>query len=869
MSTPQLFLGRSASATGSDHAPFVLDADRLRTHGVVVGMTGSGKTGLSLVLLEELIRGGVPVIAIDPKGDLGSLALMFEGLDARAFEPWVESGSASSTAERWRAGLAEWGLGPTDVDALREKMDLRLFTPGSGAGLGIDIFGAFRRPEPVVLADNDARRQLVTATVSGLLGLVGREIDPVRDPAHVVLSRIVDQAWCAGRDPDLESLVLALVDPPFEKVGVFPLDRFFPPKQRMDLAMELNAVLASPAFAAWRHGAALDMDRMLCRPEHNGGRVPVSVLNIAHLDEEQRRFFLSVVLGRLQAWSRRQPGTEGLRALIYFDEVAGYLPPHPANPPTKGPLLTLMKQARAVGLGVVLCTQNPVDLDYKALSNAGTWMIGRLQTPQDRARLLKGIGRQDLDGTVQALAKRHFVVHVAGKGTTVIGSRHAMCYLRGPLTGVEIRRIVSAQAGRLEAEDGQHKPAATTPPVSTTWAAQKPVPASPPPIPLGYATASAVERQTAPVASSAWEQRSGPPPPPPAPAASAAAPASTPPPLPANATPLSARSTAVQEPALAVDDGLLPAPPATPGPASWLDPMVAHSARLAGAFPVEPTRSDRAIVWRPALHLEVRLRFDEDRVGFVRDEHHHRIWFPLDAHRMHPEPLSVALDARDVVLTAPDLPGRYAMLPAWCDELRELKGLQKRICDDLYRTESRGMFVHRRLKLHGRSDEAEAEFRARCEAAAVEQADAEIEKLEERISKKAARLEEKLARTEQRIIEQEGVVQGRKTEEMVGIGETVLSFFVGRRRSLSTAVGRRSRTQRSAQHLAGMEAQLARLQDEAVELQESLAEDIEDIRAKWATTARDGVESKAVRLERNDIGVVRFGVLWVPVTRSF
>ena len=867
MSTPRLFLGRSSTEAGDDATEFLLDADRLRTHGVVVGMTGSGKTGLSLVLLEELIRGGVPVIAIDPKGDLGSLGLLFEGLASSEFAPWVEGGAAEQTAQRWKNGLARWGLGPEEVDALRARMDLRLYTPGSGAGLGIDIFGAFRRPSADVLADDDARRQLVTATVSGLLGLTGRSIDPVRDPAHVVLSRIVDEAWCAGHDPDLESLVLALVDPPFEKVGVFPIDRFFPPKERMDLAMELNAVLASPAFAAWRQGDALDIERMLVRPDQNGGRVPVSVLNIAHLGEEQRRFLLSVVLGRLQAWSRRQPGTEGLRALVYFDEVAGYLPPHPANPPTKAPLLTLMKQARAVGVGVVLCTQNPVDLDYKALSNAGTWMIGRLQTAQDRSRLLKGIGRQDLDETVQGLAKRHFVVHVAGKGTAVIGSRHAMCYLRGPLTGVEIQRIVSAQetatASTPAAVSSNHPsppgaPATPmTPPPLPTGGNPSPssVASVPPPLPTGARTIAppVVSPPPLPV----YRHSAHPTPPP--------LPSPTPPPVPLS------RATPPPPPAVAspVDDGLLPAPPATPGPSLWLDPMVAHSARLAGAFPLEPTRADRAIVWRPALHLEVRLRFDEDRVGFVLDEHHHRVWFPLDAHRMPEEPHTLALDARELLPTAPAAPARYAMLPGWCDEARELKSIQKRICDEIYRSESRGMYIHRKLKLHGRSDESEAEFRARCEAAAEDCADAEIEKLQDRVAKKVARIEEKLARTEQRIIEQEGVVQGRKTEEMVGLGETVLSFFVGRRRSLSSAVGRRSRTQRSAQHLAGMEAQLARLQDEAVELEASLAEEIDEIRSRWADVAVEGVESKPVRLERNDIGVVRFGVLWIPVTRSF
>ena len=845
MSDDGLFLGNSFHDDGTQGGPWRLEAKRLRTHGVVVGMTGSGKTGLSLVLLEELVRSGVPIIAIDPKGDLGSLGLLFDRLGADQFAPWVEDGTAEGVAQRWTDGLARWGLGPEAVAGLVSSMDLRLFTPGSGAGLGLDVLGAFRRPDEAVLADADARRQLVTATVSGLIGLAGRAVDPVRDPAHVVLSRILDDAWGAGQDPDLAALVLSLVDPPFTKVGVFPVDRFFPAKERMDLAMELNAVLASPAFAAWQGGWPMDIDRLLARPADNNGKVPVNVINIAHLGEEQRRFLLGVLLGRLQAWSRRQPGTEGLRAIVYFDEVAGYLPPHPKNPPTKAPLLTLMKQARAVGVGVVLCTQNPVDLDYKALSNAGTWMIGRLQTQQDRARLLKGIGRTDLDDTVQQLAKRRFVVHVAGRETTVVGSRHAMCFLRGPLTGVEIKRIVA---------DRKAPPSVPATPGLPPLPASAHMPVAAPPLP-----ASAHASAPPPLPSSAR------PPvvPPPLPPASA----HRPPPVPvAGPSPVPVVSAPV---ASGVDDGLLPAPPATPGTALWLDPRTAHSARLQGTFPVEPTRSDRAIVWRPALHLDVRLRFDEDRVGFVLDEHHHRVWFPLGPHGLGTEPVPIALEDRDFLPSPGVGPARYAMLPEWCDDARELKRLQKQVSDEIYRTESRGMFVHRKLKLHGRVGETESDFQARCVAAATELADDKVASLEEKTERKVRRLDDKIARTEQRIVEQEGVVQGRKTEEMVGIGETVLSFFVGRRRSLSTAVGRRSRTQRSAQHLVGMEDQLARLQDEAVALQEALAADVAEIRAEWEDVAVDGVESKDVRLERNDIAVARFGVLWVPVTRSF
>ena len=851
MTDSGLFLGGTLGEDGEIAEPWRLKAERLRTHGVVVGMTGSGKTGLSLVLLEELVREGVPIIAIDPKGDLGSLGLVFRGLSPEKFAPWVEDGKAPQTAARWENGLSKWGLDASSVNALADRMDLRLFTPGSSAGRSIDVLGAFRRPSQGVLGDLESRRQLVSATVSGLLGLAGQSTDPVRDPAHVVLSRIIDDAWEARSDPTLEELVLALVDPPFSKVGVFPVDRFFPPDARMALAMKLNAVLASPAFAAWRQGDPMQIDDMLRRPDENGGRVPVNVVSIAHLGEQQRRFLLSILLGRLQAWSRRQPGTEGLRAIVYFDEVAGYLPPHPKNPPTKTPLLTLMKQARAVGVGVVLCTQNPVDLDYKALSNAGTWMIGRLQTAQDRARLLKGIGRTDLDGTVQSLAKRRFVVHVAGRSTSVIESRHAMCYLRGPLTGVEIRRITTQHAAlssnSAPAHSGQSLPplpaaaAASSMPPLPTYAASS----TPPPVPV-YAPPPVPGEHRAP---------------PPISSVRPPSPHSMPPPVP------SGYGDSVGVSTQSRDDGLIPAPPPVPGSPMWLDPRVAHSARLSDVGRLEPRRADGAMVWRPALHLDVRLRFDEARVGFVLDEHHHRVWFPLGAHGLSQDARRLDLQPSDLLPAPPPGLVRYELPPEWCDEERERKTIEKQVVDAIYRTESRGMFVHRKLKVHGTAGESEADFKARCLAAAENKSDAAIEKLQDRARRAVDRIEEKIARTEQRIVEQEGVLQGRKAEEMVGIGETVLSMFVGRRRSLSTAVGRRSRTRKSQQHLEGMEDQLVRMREEAMVLQDKLAADISDLRAEWEAIAEDGVERKDIRLARRDIAVARFGVLWIPCSQ--
>jgi hypothetical protein len=784
----ELYLGGVLS-DGEVASPYHLETDRLRTHGVVVGMTGSGKTGLCLVLLEELARAGVPVIAIDPKGDLGNLGLLFPELRGEDFAPWVEGDDPAAIADRWRKGLGEWGLQPEQLAALKSQLALSVYTPGSEAGQPIDVLGSFRRPADG--ADEDARRTVVAACVSGLLGLVGRKSDPIRDPAHIVLSQILDAAWTAGTDPTLEEIILQLVDPPFAKVGVFPLDRFFPPDDRMDLAMTLNGILAAPSFAAWTEGAPLDVAQMLAPPAEAGGRTRVSVITLAHLAEGQRSFFLSLLLGQLQAWSRSQPGTDGLRALLFFDEAAGYLPPHPANPPTKAPLLTMMKQARAVGLGVVLATQNPVDLDYKALSNAGVWAIGRLQTPQDRDRLLKGLGRPELHDVVEALDKRQFLIHDAAEDQpSVIQSRWAMCYLRGPFTSAEIARLPRDETF-------------ATPPL----AAPAPRPAAPVPF-------------AAPVAA----------------------------------------------PAPSVDDGLLPAPPPVPGDTWFLDPRVAFSERLAGAFDpwVEAARPDGKIAWRPALYADLDLRFDEDKAGFFLDHRERRVWFPVQEGAPG-ESRPAAVEPGDL-LARPDQPGRYHALPAWMDEAKELKALQRQVTDDVYRSETRGMFVHKKLKCYGKPGEAREDFERRCRQLIEARIDAGMVKLQKKVTRDADRLEQRIRIREDKLVEQEGVIQSRKAEEMVNIGETVFSLFSGRKRSITSVMSRRRQTRTARDRLDRTRREIDDLEGQIDDLKTQLGDDVAALRREEEAQLVQ-VEDKEVRLEKNDVRLKSFGVLWVPVTR--
>ncbi len=392
------YLGRGYDAAKDALAaePLMYDSRDLTTHAVCVGMTGSGKTGLCISLLEEAALDGIPALVIDPKGDIANLMLTFPGLSAAEFQPWIDPAEAArkgttadalaaKTAETWKNGLAEWGQDGERIRRFRESADVAIYTPGSTAGLPLSILRSFAPPPEG--SDAGATRDRISAAVSGLLGLVGIAADPLKSREHILLSAIVDAAWSRGNALDLAGLIGAIQKPPFDKVGVFDVETFYPAKDRLELAMAVNNLLASPGFGVWLEGEALDIQRLLFTPE---GKPRISVISIAHLSDAERMFVVTLVANELVAWMRRQPGTAALRAIFYMDEIFGYFPPT-AMPPSKLPMLTLMKQARAFGLGTVLATQNPVDLDYKGLSNAGTWFIGRLQTERDRERVIDGL----------------------------------------------------------------------------------------------------------------------------------------------------------------------------------------------------------------------------------------------------------------------------------------------------------------------------------------------------------------------------------------------------------------------------------------------------------------------------------------------
>ena len=429
------------------------ESSDLTTHGVIVGMTGSGKTGLGMIVLEEALLDGIPTLVIDPKGDMGNLVMTSPTFDATDFEPWVPEGTdPAKTADLWKGGTEGSGIDSSRMTALA-NVDKTIYTPGSNAGVALNVIGDLQPPAD--MNDTESVREEIDGLVQGLLGLIDVSSDPLSGREHVLLANLINHAWSNGETLDLAALLGLIQDPPMRKLGVIELDTFFPAKDRTALAMKLNGLLASPAFAAWGQGAPIDIESMLYTDK---GKPRAAIVSIAHLSDEERQFVVTLLLSKLVTWMRAQSGSPKLRALVYMDEVFGFVPPS-AAPPAKKPILTILKQARAFGIGMILSTQNPVDLDYKAISNAGTWLIGRLQTERDRDRLLDGmrsaggtVDVNELADTIGNLDKRQFVFHTTrGDEPSIFGTRWVMSYLPGPLTRDQIADLMADQKAALPA----------------------------------------------------------------------------------------------------------------------------------------------------------------------------------------------------------------------------------------------------------------------------------------------------------------------------------------------------------------------------------------------------------------------------------
>ncbi len=764
----------------------VVPTDSLTTHGVIVGMTGSGKTGLGVILIEEALRAGLPVLAIDPKGDLTNLCLTFPDLAPDDFRPWIDEAQAknagqspddfaASQAALWTKGLAGWGLERRrHRRPASERTDFTIYTPGSEAGTALNIMGSLQVPAD--MSDAEVVADEIEGYVTGLLGLVGIAADPLASREHILLSNLIHHSWSEGRALDLMTLVGMVPSPPIRKLGVFDVDQFFPADDRMALAMKLNGLLASPSFASWAMGSSLDIQSMLFTPD---GRGRCAIVTTAHLSDDERQFVTSLILSKLVTWMRRQSGTTDLRALLYMDEVAGYLPPT-AKPPTKKPIMTLMKQARAFGVGVVLSTQNPVDLDYKAMSNAGTWMIGRLQTERDKARLLDGMssaaGSVDVaavDATISGLGKREFMLRRAGRDEPeVFTTRWAMSYLRGPMTRDQIALVTPAER-RLRAGSDVCRDMATAP-HGRSWATTTP------------------------------------------PAPDRAAPPSAP----------SDESAVMPE----VADGIAGALGRRRGAVARRRRrrLARHRARSGRGRPRgDPLRRDQG---RPRPRRGVRggavpaRRPGRRHVGGAG-----RLRRPRPAHR------------RSGRRHLPAHRGPIATKTFFNQIERDLR-------DHLTRSLTLEIPANTDLKLYGRPGETPEEFATRCASFADERADEEIAKLRDKYEAKATKLRDQIEAAEDRVDVLEEEAKGSATPSSSRRPARCSADLLGGKKSKTkmlgdmlgdagTAARRRGSTSASGRRVDAAENKVERLVEQAEELEAELEDDVTEIAERWDTAA--------------------------------
>ncbi len=805
--------GRIDPATG-DRTPetAVVSTSDLTTHGVIVGMTGSGKTGLGVVLIEECLAAGVPTLLIDPKGDLTNLLLMFPQLLGSDFRPWVNEGDAQRAglgmdefadqqATSWREGLAGWNITPERLADLTAKTDFTIYTPGSTSGRPLNIVGSLDAPP--VGTDAEVVGDEIDSYVTSLLGMVGISGDPLSSPEHILVANLIQNAWSQGQNLDIAALIGQVQQPPIRKLGVLELDAFFPPANRMAFAMKLNGLLASPSFASWLQGDPIDIDAML---HGSDGRPRCAVVTTAHLDDDQRQSVTSLVLAKLVTWMRRQSGTSDLRALLYMDEVAGYLPPT-ANPPTKKPIMLLLKQARAFGLGVVLSTQNPVDVDYKALSNAGTWLIGRLQTEQDKKRLVDGLssaaGGVDVKvvgDTISNLGKRQFLLRKAGTDVPeVMTTRWAMSYLRGPLTRDQIGEAQALHAG---------SPGPAAAPLTTEVA-----PPASPAQPDALVAAASVPSTSAPAAAAAMM-----------------------------GTP--ATAGADESPVMpAVAAGV---------PVAYVDPATPWLAQLSGVPGGKHLRA--------AAIARVDLTFDEG-TDVVATQEYEAVLMPLT---QVPDPrLFVAVDYDDRDLVPVPTPGAvYGLVPAEVKTKTYWNAMQKALVDELVRSRTTEVLVNRDLKAMARPGETREQFVARCHTLVDSAADKEMTTLRSRYETKLAAARSKV--TDAQINAQSLQQEYDASYGLAATGISVLGSLLGGRSSRSSMATQARRQSSASAKVGAAQSKAAGLQQSVADLESQLQQDVLELDARWNAKA-ENVTSTSIALEKADVVVRDFRLVWIPV----
>ncbi len=783
------------------------DSRDLVTHAVCVGMTGSGKTGLCIGLLEEAAIDAIPAIVIDPKGDLANLLLTFPNLTPEEFQPWVNPDDAQrkgvsvgdfaqQQAALWSKGLTEWHQDAARVRRLRQSADFNVYTPGSNAGIPLSIIKTLAPPPAAVRDDHELMRTTVASTATGLLALAGIQADPLRDREHILISALLTHAWTSGTQGeslDLATLIARVQTPPITRLGVMELETMFPAKDRFALAMALNNLVASPGFSAWTQGEPLDVASLLYS---SNGKPRISVISIAHLNDAERMFFVAQLLNQTLAWVRTQSGTTSLRAILYMDEIAGYCPPT-ANPPSKQPLLTLMKQARAFGLGVVLATQNPVDLDYKGLANAGTWFIGRLQTERDKARVLDGLegaathagapfNRADVDRLLSSLRTRCFLMNnVHEDAPVVFETRWCLSYLRGPLTKDQIRSLTDARR------------------------AERP---APPPTPASTA---------APAASSDSRGAGAP-----SPAIPAAARPILPPDVPQYFIPI--RVARTQGAQLVYHPMLL-------GTAKvyFSDPKLNIDLHRPEALLTPIQAGPLAADWELAVACDIS---DSD---LERDP-------------------------------AASYPADFAAVHADATKARSYEGWKRSFTEALLRTTRFELFRCDELGVTSTPGQTERDFRAAIAQTARERRDEAAEKLRAKYAPKLAALEDRARRAQQRTEVEREQASGSTFSSVLSFGSAIMGAFMGRKVVSAANLGRAATAARSVSRVSKERADIARAEENLDALRQQHA-DLEaacqaDIDALTAQTDASTLEITplVVKAKKTNIEVRAFVLAWAP-----
>jgi hypothetical protein len=828
MSDSQFFLGRLYDQTQkqlTDKDVFYDPAD-LTTHAVVTGMTGSGKTGLCLVMLEEAALQGIPALVIDPKGDLTNLLLHFPNLAPQDFQPWIDpelarrSGksleqAALDAASSWRDGLHEWGISLDRMKALRNAAQFAIYTPGSNAGIPVSILSSLAAPGIPWEPNREILREKISSTVTALLGLVGLDdLDPLSSREHILLSNIFESAWSQGKSLDLTELILQTQTPPFDKLGAFTIDKFFPAKARNALALQLNNILASPVFEAWREGQQLNINEMLFMPD---GRPRHSVFYLAHLSDAERMFFITLFLTAVETWMRTQAGATSLRAVLYMDEVFGYLPPQ-SNPPSKKPMLRLLKQARAFGLGVLLATQNPVDLDYKALSNAGTWFIGKLQTEQDKARLLDGlesaagdVSRSVMDRLISSLQKRIFILHnVHARQPAIFQTRWAMNFLAGPLTRSQIPALNELAGAEWLAGVPEAQPSAKDLGLGSQHPAESD-PVGPTVSPQDHSGAVPISKEDSP--------------------------------------------GSVTRPAVpaGVDEFFLPTVYS-----------LTEALRVSGRS--LPDAKLQGVFYRPSLIASAQVRFQDRKLGVDTEITRVALVHQNDLDGfLRWEDHFLANFVADRVESDPGPGARFSAVEEPFGNSKNMTALQRDFVNWVYRSTEVKVRANTALKVYAGPDVSQAEFMKACADTAREARDSEVKKKNAQFDKQAKTLKDKISSEQRELKEDEAELSHRKTEELGTHVENVLGVFGGRRNSrrLSTSLTKRRLTEQAKSEVEESLDTLEDLEKRVAEIELERKQSLAEISDHWGDLVND-VSEIDLTPKKSAIFIDMFGLAWFP-----